>query len=50
MEPYVITPKVDGTQEFIEIANDFSNPLDLVQKHGCQAYTVDNKATCISEV
>lgn len=28
----IITPKVDETQEFIEIANDFSNPLDLVRE------------------
>lgn len=27
-----ITPKVDPTQEFIEIAYDFSNPLDLVRE------------------
>ncbi len=23
---------------------------DWLKRHGCQAYTVDNKATCISEV
>lgn len=27
-----IRPKVDETQEFIEIANDFSNPLELVRE------------------
>lgn len=27
-----ITPTVNDTQEFIEIANDFSNPLDLVRE------------------
>lgn len=27
-----ISPKVDPTQEFIEIAYDFSNPLDLVRE------------------
>jgi len=32
MENYTIKPKVDETQEFIEIANDFSNPLDLVRE------------------
>lgn len=32
MERYRITPKVDETQEFIEIANDFSNPLDIVRE------------------
>lgn len=29
---FTITPTVDETQEFIEIANDFSNPLDLVRE------------------
>ncbi len=38
MEPYIITPKVDETQEFIEIANDFSNPLDLVREAVSNAY------------
>jgi len=38
MEPYIITPKVDETQEFIEIANDFSNPLDLVREAISNAY------------
>ncbi len=32
MEKLVITPKVDDIQEFIEIALDFSNPLDLVRE------------------
>lgn len=32
MKQFTITPKVDETQEFIEIANDFSNPLDLVRE------------------
>ena len=27
-----IQPKVDPTQEFIEIAYDFSNPLDLIRE------------------
>jgi hypothetical protein len=31
-EAYQITPTVDQTQEFIEIANDFSNPLELVRE------------------
>lgn len=38
MEPYVITPEVDQTQEFIEIANDFSNPLDLVREAISNSY------------
>ncbi len=29
---FTIVPTVDETQEFIEIANDFSNPLDLVRE------------------
>ena len=32
LEKITITPKVDETQEFIEIANDFSNPLDIVRE------------------
>ena len=32
MTNYQITPTVDATQEFIEIAKDFSNPLDLVRE------------------
>jgi len=43
MEPFIITPKVDDTQEFIEIANDFSNPLDLVREAISNSY--DAKST-----
>ena len=43
MSTFVITPKVDETQEFIEIANDFSNPLDLVREAISNAY--DAKAS-----
>lgn len=32
MNTYEIIPEVDSTQEFIEIAYDFSNPLDLVRE------------------
>ena len=32
MSDYVITPEVNKVKEFIEIANDFSNPLDLVRE------------------
>lgn len=46
MEPYTITPKVNETQEFIEIANDFSNPLDLVREAISNSY--DAGATEIS--
>ena len=45
MSTFVITPKVDATQEFIEIANDFSNPLDLVREAIDNAY--DAKASVI---
>lgn len=29
---FKIQPSVDAAQEFIEIATDFSNPLDLVRE------------------
>lgn len=29
---FTITPEVNSSQEFIEIAQDFSNPLDLVRE------------------
>lgn len=32
MVEFVLSPKVDAAQEFIEIANDFANPLDLVRE------------------
>ena len=38
-------PKVDATQEFIEIANDFSNPLEVVREAISNAF--DAKAKCI---
>lgn len=38
MSEYIYTPKVDETQEFIEIANDFSNPLDLVREAISNSY------------
>lgn len=41
MKSYTITPKVDETQEFIEIANDFSNPLDLVREAISNAYDAE---------
>jgi len=41
MSSFTITPKVDETQEFIEIANDFSNPLDLVREAISNAYDAD---------
>lgn len=32
MSIFTLNPKVDETQEFIEIANDFTNPLELVRE------------------
>ena len=43
MSEYILTPKVDSTQEFIEIAFDFSNPLDLVREAISNSF--DAKAT-----
>lgn len=43
MGSFIITPMVNETQEFIEIANDFSNPLDLVREAISNAY--DAKCT-----
>jgi hypothetical protein len=43
MSEFTIAPKVDETQEFIEIANDFANPLDLVREAISNAF--DAKAT-----
>jgi hypothetical protein len=42
---YEITPQVDATQEFIEIANDFANPLDIVREAISNSY--DAKASKI---
>jgi len=43
-----ITPKVNEAQEFIEIANDFANPLDIVREAISNSY--DAKADNISVV
>ena len=43
MSQFEIKPVVDATQEFIEIANDFSNPLDLVREAISNSY--DARAT-----
>lgn len=45
MTTFKITPTVDAAQEFIEIANDFSNPLDLIREAVSNSY--DAKATAI---
>ena len=42
---FILTPKVDETQEFLEIANDFSNPLELVREAISNAF--DAKAKVI---
>lgn len=42
----VLTPEVNETREFIEIAFDFSNPLDLVREAISNAF--DAEATEIS--
>lgn len=42
---YDLTPEVNAAQEFIEIANDFANPLDLVREAISNAY--DAEATDI---
>lgn len=39
----IIEPKVDDVQEFIEIAMDFSNPLDLVREAISNAFDVQAK-------
>lgn len=39
---FTITPSVDQTQEFIEIANDFANPLDLVREAISNAFDANS--------
>jgi hypothetical protein len=41
-----IVPEVDATQEFLEIATDFANPLDIIREAISNAY--DAKASLIS--
>lgn len=51
MKEYKIIPKVDETQEFIEIANDFSNPLDIVREGISNAFDAKaNKVEIIFSV
>lgn len=45
MTEFILTPTVDEAQEFIEIANDFANPLDLVREAISNAF--DARATDI---
>lgn len=44
-ESFTITPTVNAAQEFVEIANDFANPLDLIREAISNAF--DAKATDI---
>ena len=43
MSTFEIRPTVNETQEFIEIANDFSNPLDLVREAISNSYDAQAK-------
>ena len=43
MSEYTLTPLVDQAQEFIEIANDFANPLDLVREAISNAFDAHAK-------
>jgi len=45
---YTITPQVNATQEFIEIANDFANPLDLVREAISNAFDARAKSIELS--
>ena len=42
-EEQILTPNVDQTREFIEIANDFANPLDIVREAISNAYDAKAK-------
>jgi DNA topoisomerase VI subunit B len=41
MPEFILTPTVDQAQEFIEIANDFANPLDLVREAVSNAFAAN---------
>ena len=43
IDSFVITPEVNSSQEFIEIAQDFSNPLDLVREGISNAFDAKAK-------
>ena len=45
-EEQMLTPTVDQAREFLEIANDFANPLDIVREAISNSY--DAKATEIN--
>ena len=38
-----VAEKVEKSEQW-----DALSKFNIMKKHGCQAYTVDNKATCIS--
>lgn len=42
-ETFKISPEVNSAQEFIEIAQDFSNPLDLVREAISNAFDAQAK-------
>ncbi len=51
MSSYLLIPKVDPTQEFVEIAYDFSNPLDIVREAISNAFDAGaNRLEVIFEV
>jgi hypothetical protein len=53
MTEFILTPTVDQAQEFIEIANDFANPLDLVREaisNGFDAYATEIRLAFETEV
>lgn len=47
MEIFNLIPKVDQTQEFLEIANDFSNPLEIVREGISNAFDAGAKTVHI---
>lgn len=53
MNEFVLVPTVDEAQEFIEIANDFANPLDLVREaisNAFDAHATDIRLEFYTEV
>lgn len=43
LDERILTPSVDQTREFLEIANDFANPLDIVREGISNAYDAKAK-------
>ena len=48
MSSFTFQPTVDAVQEFIEIANDFANPLDLVREAISNAFDAGAKSMTIT--